>query len=108
MISRKSIIIAVLCVICSSSVFASTDIQAIRIGGIKISFGHLDLTKPAGQQVLYRRLQNAARNVCGPTKSLLSASAISSENNRQCYQKALGLIVEAVDNSEIKALHATS
>ncbi len=29
-----------------------------------VKFGDLDLTRPAGAQELYRRLRNAARNVC--------------------------------------------
>ena len=57
-----------------------------------VQFGDLDLTRAAGVQALYRRIQQAARVVCEP-----ESAAGHLGGNRECRSSAIARAVAEVD-----------
>jgi UrcA family protein len=69
-----------------------------------VSFKDLDLTSEQGAQILYVRLQRAARQVCAPLENL----ELSRRRTWQsCVDDALGSAVTQVNNPLVAALHNT-
>jgi UrcA family protein len=54
---------------------------------VKVSYADLDLSRPAGAQMLYRRLKHAAASVCGP--SVKPAELDRYAAWKSCYEPAL-------------------
>ncbi len=55
-------------------------------GGIRIAFDDLNLNSEAGQKTLARRIDKAAREVCGYVAH--TGSRIKSSEARTCYEQA--------------------
>ncbi len=53
-----------------------------------VRFGDLNLDTAEGQQVLQRRLETAARQVCG-TEERITGSFLASTSSHSCYVRAL-------------------
>lgn len=107
MINRKSILTAALCVVCSSAMFANATIEGPR-NETKVSFSHLDLSRPAGQQALYKSLQRAAHRVCGSNRVYLTHSLKRSHHNQTCYKETLSSAVDRIGNRGVAMLHESS
>ena len=69
---------------------------------VTVSYADLDLSKPAGAETLYRRIQAAARSVCGPrhSRSLARVQAF-----RTCYEDAIEDALQQVNESSVFAVH---
>src|ERR1700722_6806619 len=66
-----------------------------------VRFGDLDITKPAGAQVLYRRIEVAAQRVCVlPT----SRTLVTMAEERSCIRTAIDKAVRQVDSPQLSAL----
>jgi UrcA family protein len=66
-----------------------------------VSFSDLDLSKPAGTRVLYKRITNAARQVCQPlARRDLSLMPLW----RDCYAEAVARAVAAINRPNLTAL----
>jgi UrcA family protein len=77
-----------------------------ELESVAVSYAELDLSKPAGAEVLYDRLQRAAAEVCGVhdrSSSLFSASTNS--NKKACYEDALSRAVAQIDAPLVKEQH---
>ncbi len=73
---------------------------------VAVSYAELDLSKPAGAQMLYDRLQRAAAKVCGVNqRSATVFYAASAAQKRSCYQDALSRAVAQVDAPLVQAQH---
>lgn len=107
MINRKSILTAALCVVCSSAMLANATIEGSR-NETKVSFSHLDLSRPAGQQALYKSLQRAAHKVCGSNRVYLTHSLKMSHHNQRCYEETLSSAVDRIGNRGLAMLHESS
>jgi UrcA family protein len=68
-----------------------------------VRFSDLNLNKREGVQVLYRRLQGAARDVCGPAES--TGARIPSAEWRACLASAVKAAVQGVDQPLLTAYH---
>jgi UrcA family protein len=68
-----------------------------------VQFGELNLDRPEGAAVLYRRIRHAAERVCGEPK--ITGSRIISPNWRSCVAKAVDRAVLAVDRPALTAYH---
>lgn len=79
--------------------YAQADTDDVR--QVKVSFAELDLSKPAGARVLYRRLQNAASRVCGARDSI----TYNSRSTRECYDTALSNAVMDVNSPLLSQIH---
>lgn len=69
-----------------------------------VRFADLNLGSEAGLQALYRRLENAADNVCGP-ESVLGSRAVSAEW-RACVASAVRAAVLSIDRPNVTAYYA--
>jgi UrcA family protein len=69
---------------------------------VRVRYGDLDLTADAGVRALYRRLQDAAKQVC---RSLESREIVRSSDPRSCYNRALSGAVTQVNLEMLSALH---
>jgi UrcA family protein len=69
----------------------------------RVSYADLDISKPAGAKVLYRRIEAAARDVCGfDTSSVLRPTA----QNRACITQAVDVAVKRVNSVALSELHS--
>ena len=74
---------------------------------VAVSFAELDLSKPAGAEALYDRLQRAAQEVCGINERFYSPYYIAgSAERRACYQDALDRAVAQLDEPLVTEQHA--
>ena len=71
------------------------------VRSVTVSYGDLDLSSPAGANTLYRRIQAAARQVCGHA----GADLIEQSTWRGCYRNAIGEAVDKVNNPLLTAMH---
>lgn len=69
---------------------------------IQVSYAGLDLSSPAGAEILYRRLKGAAEHVCG---SVNSRQPSQSARWSVCYNKALSDAVAKLDQLQVTALY---
>jgi UrcA family protein len=53
---------------------------------VAVRYADLDLSTTQGQRELDRRLQKAAREVCG-TQEKITGSRLGSEHSRECYRE---------------------
>jgi UrcA family protein len=66
-----------------------------------VRFGDLDITKPAGAQVLYRRIRVAAEQVCALP---ISGTLVTLQMERACMRTAIDKAVRQVDSAQLTAL----
>jgi UrcA family protein len=73
-----------------------------EVPAIAVSYADLDLTSDAGVKALYRRLQAAAKQVCGPS----TRQNVEREMERRaCYRETLSHAVTKVNIEMLSALH---
>ena len=63
---------------------------------IKVSTAGLDLNSQRGQEVLYSRLKNAAKQVCGSSRVSEVGSVARALSNKSCYKEKLSKAVHEV------------
>jgi UrcA family protein len=81
-----------------SSGDAQADSSDVR--QVKVRFAELDLSKPAGAEALYRRLEKAASRVCGNI-----SIGYTNRTNSECYQTALSNAVIQVNSPLVTEIH---
>lgn len=70
---------------------------------IRVSYADLDITKPRGLEVLYSRIQHAARSVCDFNYSVKELSRTRVAKN--CYLTAIDNAVKQIDRPTLTAYH---
>jgi UrcA family protein len=73
-----------------------------RDPSVTVSFRDLDIGSSAGANTLYRRIQGAARQVCGPK----GADLIEQYYWMSCYRHAIDDAVAKVNSPLLTAIHA--
>jgi len=73
-----------------------------------VSMGDLNLSEQQGVSTLFRRLQNAADEVCGSRNFFEAGSLKQRQQNQRCYAETLSKAVQEVGNAELSELHARS
>ena len=73
---------------------------------VKVSYSDLNLQKIEGARVLYRRLQNAARQACDVRSLQIEGSLRNLAESKSCYREALAAAVAKVDNQKVSSIHA--
>lgn len=71
----------------------------------KVSYADLDISKPAGAKVLYRRIEAAARQVC---VSDASRDLRAAEQQRACIDRAIEGAVKGVNSIALSDLHSAA
>jgi UrcA family protein len=72
------------------------------VRSVKVSFGELDITKPAGAQELYKRIRKAAFVVCGANESPMPWSYTA---RGECFKTAVDDAVGKVNSPLLTSLH---
>ena len=70
---------------------------------LEVKIGDLDLDKPAGVEVLYKRLQFAAHKVCGPSN--VTGTRISVREQQACAKAAVDNAVHQLNKPALTAYH---
>jgi len=99
----KGVIATVAVITFSLPAFASAD--ELKGRAEKVTYSDLDVDKDAGAEVLYRRLQQASKRVCG-VESIKSAGGIRQISRQQeCYRSTLDRAVAKVNNATLTSIH---
>jgi UrcA family protein len=86
---------------------AFADSRDSEIAAVAVSYAELDLSKAAGAEVLYDRLQRAAAKVCGVNARTTSLYYVATAAEKKaCYQDALSRAVAQIDAPLLKEQHA--
>ena len=103
---RNSVKVGVLAFALSSgAAFANLSDRDMEM--VSVSYAELDISKPAGAEVLYDRLQRAAKEVCGLNVRPSSAFyAVNAADWKACYEVALSRAVAEIDAPLVKEQHA--
>ena len=71
----------------------------------KVTYSDLNPDKEPGAEILYRRLQQASKRVCG-VESIHNAGGLREVMvARRCYQDALDEAVAKIDNATLTKIH---
>ncbi|MDB6083629.1 MAG: hypothetical protein JWN43_1510 [Gammaproteobacteria bacterium] len=70
----------------------------------RVSYADLDISKPAGAKVLYRRIEAAAQEVCGMQRHNELATM---GRNRACIEEAIAKAVTQVNSVALSDLHSS-
>ena len=57
------------------------------------------------QEILYAKLKDASRDICGSTNLHVTGSVERVSANDECYEGTLTAAVERLDNEAVKELH---
>ncbi len=80
------------------ALFATTPALAAALtetASVSVRHADLDLTTPAGQEVLERRIDTAARRLCR-VGEVTTGTRIASPESAECYRKAKRSVHDAV------------
>jgi UrcA family protein len=92
--------------ICTPVIASADEKSELKGQSEKVTYEDLNLGKEAGAHVLYRRLQQASKKVCG-VESLKSRkmSAQEASTSRHCYSQTLTAAVDRFDNKNLASMH---
>lgn len=95
--------LAAMALACSCAIQAANAAPAEAGRTAIVSYADLDLSHPAGARQLYRRLESAARAVCGPydVRELQRSMQV-----RACIERALSDAAAQIDRPLVAALLA--
>lgn len=102
----KGIIASIVFVALGAPAIASAmDEHQLAGKSVKVDYTDLNVQKEAGAKVLYRRLQQASREVCG-VQSLKNAGSVRILSEMQnCYRDSLTTAVAKVDSKALTKIH---
>ena len=84
----------------SSGAFASASDDGVR--RVTVHYGELDVSRPAGAQVLYGRIQRAALEVCSESSGLFGEVRTQASS---CYLNAVADAVAQVNSPQLLAVY---
>ena len=90
----------------SQSAARAAESKTTAMGGVeqtRVHFGDLNVDRPEGAAVLYRRIERAAKRVCGEPQ--LTGAYFTSPIWRSCVVQAVEQAVAAVDRPALTAYH---
>jgi len=92
--------------ICAPVITSADEKSEFKGQSEKVTYEDLNLGKEAGAHVLYRRLQQASKKVCG-VEALKSRklSAQEASTSRHCYKQTLTAAVDRFDNKHLASIH---
>lgn len=87
----------------SAAAFADRVGQLEGTPKIVVDYGDLDISNPAGLELLYTRIENAAMNVCGYDR--LPKELARQRRPAACYTAAVDDAIRQVNQPQLTALH---
>jgi len=88
-----------------AAIGAASAARAEAAPSVTVSYRDLDLSQPADVRTLYRRLERAASNVCGP---VIESGMWEHTAWNRCYQQALDSAVMQIRSPELLALYRST
>jgi len=70
-----------------------------------IFYDSKSLDNPTDQEILYARIKDAARDMCGTDNLHVTGSVERSRSNDECYEGTLTAAVNRLDDPRVSALH---
>jgi UrcA family protein len=94
----------VLCGVIASSFAAlpAAEAESFDALQVKVAFGDLDVSRPEGAAVLYRRIKAAAETVCSP---YWATGFAARANTYDCVRSAIAEAVTAVDQPALSQVY---
>ena len=77
---------------------------AFDVDSRTVRYDDLNLATPTGVEALYRRIQNAARDVCGP--SVVTGSHVVTESWKDCVNASVRQAILAINKPALTAYYA--
>ena len=102
---KKSIVAASLVGLLASPVVASATDVAFGDTSIKVSYADLNINSKQGVSALYKRLQSASEEVCGPLTYSEAGNLNLLSLNKACYRATLSSAVAKVGSEALSELH---
>jgi UrcA family protein len=99
----KGVVATVAVIAFSLPAIASADDLAGR--SEKVTYSDLNVEKEAGAQSLYRRIQQAAKRVCGVESVNGAGNLRQLSQQKNCYRESLDAKVGKIDNAALTELH---
>ena len=83
---------------------------AAQTGNSKSSifYSKQNLNAAGNQEILYEKLKDASRDMCGSSNLHFTGSIERSIGNDDCYEGTLTAAVERLDNPQVTAIHNSS
>jgi UrcA family protein len=105
MLSKRNALtgLAVLAGLASGGAFAQEPSNA-NAPSVTIRYSDLNLAKPGAVQVLYRRVESAAKEVCNHGESRELSRMAAAE---RCIDQAMGEAIAKIDVPQLNALYRT-
>ena len=100
----KGVVIAVAVVAFSIPAIASADSE-LKGKSEKVFFADLNVSKEAGAEQLYRRIQQASKRVCGVESLKISGSIRELSQSMRCYRQTLDATVAKIDSEALSTIH---
>ena len=96
---------AFIIVLSAPSLASAANESALAGKSVKVNYEDLNVQREAGAKVLYRRLQQASRDVCG-VRTLQNAGSLRLLSEMQsCYKKSLTSAVAKVESQALSKIH---
>mgnify|MGYP001820094157 CR=1 FL=1 len=71
----------------------------------KVTYADLDVQKEQGAEVLYMRLQQASKRVCGMESARTAGGVRVLSHKQECYRTTLDQAVAKIDNAALTSIH---
>lgn len=103
----KGLLAAIVIVALGAPAYATADASDFKGKSVKVSYADLNLEKVEGVRALYRRLQQASRQVCDIRGLHEEGSLKRVAEGRQCYEKTLSRSVAKIGNRLLTQIHSS-
>ena len=84
----------------------ATTSEVFESNSVSITFSDLNIQSHAGAKVLYARLKQATKAVCGDDSYREAGSLSRLAETKACYDNTLDEAVSAIDSDALKEIHA--
>jgi UrcA family protein len=100
----RGVVTTVAVIAFSAPAFASSD-AGLKGRAEKVSYSDLNVDKENGAEILYRRLQQASKRVCGVESIRTVRGARIEAEQRSCYHESLNQAVAEIGSETLNAIH---
>ena len=101
----KSFIASIIALALGAPAMAAPD-AGLQGTAMKVSYADLNLEKEEGAEILYQRLQKAAKQVCSGRTLALKGSLTEAAARTSCIRDTLDEVVKHVNNQHVNKIHA--
>jgi UrcA family protein len=105
--SSKSLVATVSCALFGLALHAPAAFASLSDNppNLAVSYSELDLSSSQDSQILYARIDKAARKVCEASVSTATSNTLKASRLKKCYTAAVDNAVADVNQPQLSALH---